>query len=287
MKINTHKLSYWVLGLMVVIYLVSSAFNQLDTLALAPAIKAFCYLRQFPYLTIMGLIIQQPSSTFMVFLLAIITVFLGYKLLNKKHTPSNWLGIGFIFWGLGALMAGISYQAFGYYLKCVAYDTCRFTDHFELIYMSLTVISLSAIMLAYASMVKKLVYQKYLTIFAFGSSLLYALVQGIGMVIPIQFLISYEGLLVFLAPNLIIFMMISYLNRKEMLHKRLLAMWLWFIGVNIAYFVALYANLTWPLYKATGIWFNENDVLHVLLILWMLRWLVWIKPVLDKDTSIS
>jgi len=272
---------------MVLIYLISSAFSHIADLALVPAIKPFCFLRQTPNLNILNLIIQQPSSTVIVFLLAFLTIYLGYKLLDKHHSPSHWLGIGFIFWGLGALMAGISYQAFGYYLKCVGYDTCRFTDHFELIYMSLTVISLSAIMLAYASMVKNALYQKILTIFAFGSALLYALVQGLGMVLPIQFLISYEGLLVFLAPNLIIFMIISYLKRKEVLHKRLFTLWLWFIGLNIAYFGALYANFTWPLYNSTGIWFNENDVLHVLLIIWMLAWLVWIKPVLKHNQSLS
>ncbi|MEI7667897.1 MAG: hypothetical protein WCI62_02740 [Erysipelotrichaceae bacterium] len=287
MKLNTHKLSYWVLGSMVLIYLIFSAFNHLADLALVPTIKPFCFLSQTPNLIVSNFIIQQPSSTVIVFLLAFVTIYLGYKLLNKQHMPSFWLGIGFIFWGLGAFMAGISYQAFGYYLKCVGYDTCRFTDHFELIYMSLTVISLSAIMLAYASMVKNQVYQKYLTLFAFGSALLYAIIQGIGMVVPVQFLVSYEGLLVFLAPNLIIFMIISYKKRKELLHKRLFTMWLWFIGVNIAYFVALFASFTWPLYESTGIWFNENDVLHVLLIIWMIALLVWIKPVLDKTQSDS
>jgi hypothetical protein len=85
-------------------------------------------------------------------------------------------------------------------------------------------------------------------------------------------------MLIFLATNIGLMMIISYRRKAESLHRRLWNLWLLFLGVNAAYFVALFSGYALPLYESTGIWFNENDVLHVLLLAWMVLWVTLVKP---------
>lgn len=195
-----------------------------------------------------------------------------YYIKYKNNQFSLWLGINFILWGLGAFLAGLSYQVFGYYLKCVGNEYCTFTNWIELLYMTLTVLSINALLVAYSYLSNHKKIQNNLQNFALGSVVLYALFQGIGIVLSNQFMISYEGMLLFLSPNIIIMMWINYQNLNKSLHKKIWIIWLLFLAVNIAYFVALFSNQGPFLYSNFNIWFNENDTLHVLLIIWMLIW---------------
>jgi len=252
-------------------------FSKISTLFMVPEIMTQAYIDQWPYYKFNDLIIQQPSSSIIILILTIVTVGLGiHYLLSKKTRFAYWLGVNFIFWGLGAFFAGISYQAFGYALKCVGLPRCTFTNWVELLYMTLTVISINAILMAYASLIhdyNKAVFLKRMALLSVG---IYSIFQGIGMLIPVQFMISYEGMLLFLSPNIVIFMVLSYRLRSEKLHHRLLNLWIIFIGINLAYFVALFADIGSIIMKSTGLWFNENDTLHVLLILWMIAWWIMI-----------
>lgn len=257
----------------IISFIVSFQFNQINRLLIQPLINSDVFLSQYPYIKLNNLIIQQPTSTFFILLLAIITVGLGvYYIKNKNNQFSFWLGINFIFWGIGAFLAGLSYQAFGYYLKCTNLEYCTFTNWVELLYMTFTVISINALLIAYSYLTKNKKVQRNLQNFAIISVVLYSLFQGIGIVLPNQFMISYEGMLLFLSPNIIIMMWINFKNLNETLHKRLWNIWLLFLGVNIAYFVALFSNQGLFLYSNFNIWFNENDTLHVFLIAWMLIW---------------
>jgi len=257
----------------IISFIVSFQFSQIDRLLIQPQINSEMFLSQYLYIKINNLIIQQPTSTFFILLLAIITLGLGlYYLKNKSNKFSLWLGINFVFWGLGAFLAGLSYQAFGYYLKCTNLEYCTFTNWIELLYMTLTVLSINALLVAYSYLSNHKKIQNNLHKFALGSVVLYALFQGIGIVLSNQFMISYEGMLLFLSPNIIIMMWINYQNLNKSLHKKLWIIWLLFLGVNIAYFVALFSNQGPFLYSNFNIWFNENDTLHVLLIIWMLIW---------------
>lgn len=265
----------------IISFIVSFQFSRIDRLLIQPLLNSDMFLSQYPFIKFNNLIIQQPTSTFFIFLLAIITVGLGmYYIKNKNNQFSLWLGINFIFWGLGAFLAGLSYQAFGYYLKCVGIEYCTFTNWVELLYMTLTVISINALLVAYSFLSNNKKVQNNLQNYAIGSVILYALFQGIGIVLPNQFMISYEGMLMFLSPNIIIMMWINYKNLNQPLHKKLWMIWLLFLGVNIAYFVALFSGQGLYLYSSFNIWFNENDTLHVLLIIWML---VWRLKIQNKD----
>lgn len=53
------------------------------------------------------------------------------------------------------------------------------------------------------------------------------------------------------------------------MHLALLKTWAGFVAVIVAYVIALEMGITQKLWSR-GIWFSENDVLHVGMILWIL-----------------
>ena len=270
---SNHRKGLIVLIVTMMNFLLFNLFSKIHLILYIPKIDSFSFLNQYPYIKLNNLIIQQPTSTFFIFLLSFITVELGvYYLKNKNSQFNTWLGINFIFWGIGAFLAGLSYQAFGYYLKCTYLEYCTFTNWVELLYMTFTVLRINALLVAYSNLVDSLKVKKILQNFAISSVIIYSLFQGLGIILPNQFMISYEGMLLFLSPNIMIMMWINYKNLSNSLHKKLWNIWLIFLGINIAYFVALFSQQGAFLYSNFNIWFNENDTLHVLLIIWMLIW---------------
>ena len=62
----------------------------------------------------------------------------------------------------------------------------------------------------------------------------------------------------------------SYCERRDRMSLALLGTWAGFVMVIVAYVLALAMGITQILWTR-GIWFTENDVLHVGMILWILR----------------
>jgi len=277
-KMKTRK--HWAVvsgGMSLVLFIVGLSFSQVNTILMDPMITAADLIAQAPSIDLGGLVLQQPSSTVLVFLLGLITMVVGIVYVRHSSFIQRWLGINFILWGLGAWVAGISYQAFGAALKCVGDEPCSWTNGVELFYMVLTVLSINALLVAYSGFTERRV-RNQLQWGAMVSVIAYGLFQGIGMILPIQFLLSYEFMLIFLATNILLMMAISYRRKAQPLHHRLWTIWLLFLGVNVAYFAALFSGYALPLYQNTGLWFNENDVLHVFLAAWMVLWITWVKP---------
>jgi hypothetical protein len=256
-----------------------SLFSKVDHIELIPSINFQQVLDSMPYayLPRFNIYFQQPFSSLLVFALGFVILYVGYVYLKHSGFVTRWLGINFIFWGLGAMVAGISYQAFGAHLKCALYDSCRFTHLVELFYMSLTVLSINALLIAYSGF-HTTHPRSRLQVLALISVFAYTILQGIGMIIPVKFLLTYEFMLIFLSINIIIMMVTDYNRRQVLVHKKLFMLWVAFLVVNLSYFVALFSGYAQPLYQQTGIWFNENDVLHLVLLIWILGWLSWIKP---------
>lgn len=273
-------LKHWAVisgGMSLVLFIVGLSFGQVNTILMDPMITAADLNAQAPSIDLGGLVLQQPSSTALVFLLGLITILVGMGYVRYQSFIQRWLGINFILWGLGAWVAGISYQAFGAALKCVGDAPCSWTNGVELFYMVLTVLSINALLVAYSGFTEGKV-RHQLQRGAMFSVITYGLFQGLGMILPIQFLLSYEFMLIFLATNILLMTAISYRRKAQPLHRRLWQIWLLFLGVNAAYFVALFSGYATPLYQNTGLWFNENDVLHVLLAVWMVLWITLVKP---------
>ena len=78
-------------------------------------------------------------------------------------------------------------------------------------------------------------------------------------------------LLVFAAPNILLRLALNgwrYYRLRDPMDLALLGTWLW-LGITLgAYFLYLVLDLTHDL-SAQGVWFSENDVLLIGLILWM------------------
>ena len=69
----------------------------------------------------------------LVFLLAGLWVASGVSFLRTRRGQRSraWLGVALILGGVGAALAGVSYQAFSYELKCAGLELCRLTNGWE------------------------------------------------------------------------------------------------------------------------------------------------------------
>ncbi len=219
------------------------------------------------------IILVQPSTTAIVYLLGIVTVGAGLYFLRirKAHRSRFWWGIALLLWGIGALFAGTSYEAFSYQIKCLGRDACIWTSWWELCYLVLSVASVDAMLIAEAYACTSGKWRNNLKLYAFVSVVLYLITVLIGAFLPNKFLISFELLLLVSAPNIVIFLILNgwrYSRLKQRKDLVLLGTWGGLILTIAAYFLYYISGLTQRLW-ASGLWFSENDVLHIGLILWM------------------
>ena len=218
-------------------------------------------------------ILMQPSSTFFVYLLGFLTIGFGLFFMKKanKQKSKQWWGVALLLWGIGALLAGTSYQAFSYEIKCAGREFCLWTSWWEIFYMVFSVASVNAMIVAvsYASAIGKL--RKSLTVYAIVNFTFYTFIIFIGSFLPVKFLISFELMLLFLAPGIIFLFGLNlrrYLKYKLALERSLSITWVWLGVTLVVYFLYLMLDVT-PVLWAQGIWFSENDILHIGLITWI------------------
>ncbi len=263
---------------------------KLDQVHAQPLITPDQFLKSMPYLKFTvferEFILIQPMSTFFVYFLGLLTLCIGFYLLyySRYEKARIWWSYGLLLWGVGAIVAGTSYQAFGYELKCAAQTYCRATSSWEIAYLLISCYSFNALLTAhtYTSLpaYRRMNVQK----FALFSSIIYTGMMVFGILSANRFLVSYEALLVFLFPNILVFMVLTYQRSRlyrSLMNRRIMNTWIFFILINLIYLVYLYFGVGTQLYQTTGLWFSENDVLHVLLILWMLRIQTRIIPILQ------
>ncbi|MBN2268045.1 MAG: hypothetical protein JXC35_01345 [Acholeplasmataceae bacterium] len=269
--------------LLTILSLILFALFLPTTLLQEPKITPVEFLSGILYWTIYignrSLIIIYPSETLIVFFLGIEILLLGWSFLKKRdHEPSFWWGISMIFWGIGTLLAGTSYQGLGYELKCNGEPFCLFTSWFELSYLYFTALSISALAIAFAKSVLPKDKQSLLVKYGFVSSICYTLILITGTILEMRFLISYELFTIFFMPLFLIFFIyniIYYKKHRDHLNRSLMITWLLFLVVNVSYYVYYFLGFTDWLYQNYHIWFSANDVLHVTLIIWMA--FIWIK----------
>jgi len=251
---------------------------RLDGLLAAPLTTPTAFLASMPHIDLPWLgrsvVLIQPSSTILVYLLGLVTVAFGLWFLRTKRGEASrglW-GIGLVLWGLGALAAGTSYQAFGYVLKGEGRPWVAYTSDFELVYLLLTCWSIDFLVAATARAVAEGKARAFLASFAWIHAVAYTGVLLVGAVVPVRFLISYEG---FMAMNALSFLLMfgfsveRHRRRKDRPSLDFIGLWLGFLGVNLGYFAVLFSGIPARLYERSGVWFNENDTLHVLLLAWM------------------
>lgn len=258
--------------------LILPACGRLDTILYSPpqtpqswlAIQPFLQLRLFGQ----AVIIIQPSTSLIVYLLGLLTIAAGVYFLRIREGQRArlWWGIALLLWGLGALLAGTSYEAFSYQIKCAGREACAWTSGWEVLYLLLSVASVDAMLVAvaYACATGRL--RRALIVYALANLAVYAALLLAGILVPVKFLVSFELLILFAAPTVLILLILNgwrYVKFKERLDLLLLITWIGLVITLAAYFAYLVLGITQRLW-AQGIWFSENDVLHIGLIIWML-----------------
>jgi hypothetical protein len=227
-------------------------------------------------------ILSQPSSSFLVYFLGFFYLYLGFQFWKDRfnHKSKYWWAIGFYLTGFAAILAGTSYQALGYELKCSGREFCRWTTWWEINYEIFQNAGMNGFLIAtaYSNTTGKL--RKFLFSYAIFNAISYTVMVIFGAVFPIQFLVSFEFLELSCLPSILFFLWISiigYFREKDRMNLYLRNTWILFLFVIIAYIVYMDFGVTNFLWSK-GIWFTENDVLHVGLIFWVYYILINLTP---------
>lgn len=251
--------------------------NRLDTIEYSPKLTPEAFLKMQDWMKIeifnLSFILSQPTSSIIVYFVSLFDLYVAYVfLINIQNQKSRlWWGIGLIFTGVGALLAGTSYQAFGYELKCGGRETCRWTNWFEINYELLSAVGMNAFLVACAYSNAEGKFRKGLILYAIINTIVYCLLTLYGAFVPIQFLVSFEFLTLASTPTVIFFIWLytkDYNRTKNNMNLYLRNTWIILILVMVVYMVYLILGFTAPLWEK-GIWFTENDVLHVGMVYWV------------------
>ena len=263
--------------LVLILLFLLSGCSSLASIPYSPAQTPEDWLRSQPNLVIsLGaarFILVQPSSTLFVYLLGVLTIAAGIHFLRiqANHQSRKWWGIALLLWGIGALLAGTSYQAFSYEIKCAGRAVCSWTSWWEILYLLFSAASIDAmaVAIAYSSFTKKP--RRWLIGYAGLSFAAYTAAVLVGTFTLDTFLISFELLLLATGPSILLLFILNgwhYLRLKEKKELALAITWIWLAVVIAAYFLYYILGISHTLWSQ-GIWFSENDVLHIGLISWM------------------
>ena len=260
---------------------ISSAFKRLKSLrCIEPALTPENWSEFQPCITIRfasrDVILSQPSSTLFVYSLGILMIGVGLNFLwlRGDQVSRSWWGISLLLWGIGVLLAGTSYQAFGYHIKCAGQETCAWTSWWEVIYLMLQQVSLDALLVAIAYSCTGGILQTALLGYALINAVGYVILTFIGGIIPIKTLITFELMVWISTPLLLIMFALSawrYHTHGTTMDLAFVGAWVLLLLTMAAYWLYDKLDITPKLWaKNRRIWFSQNDVLHIGLILWMI-----------------
>lgn len=251
--------------------------DRLGEIDYSPEISPEAFLQNQPWMNVrlgnFNFIWSQPSSSLIVFFVALYTIFRGYKFLSNTQDQRSkfWWGIGLLLTGIGAVFAGISYQAFGYEIKCHGREFCTFTSEWEVAYMLLSALGMGAFVLAAAYTNAKGNFRKAMIASALLGMITYLSFLFYGISSAIQSLVAFEFMAAFSAVAVVFLIVLhglAWFRKRDSMNRSLLIVWLVFVAVFVAYSLYPSLGITNALWSK-GIWFNENDLLHVGMILWI------------------
>ena len=186
--------------------LLLSACGRLDELTYQPATTPAQWCDQRPCVHVGDTVVNEPLGTFLVFLLAVLWVASGIYFLRTRRGQRSreWLGVALILGGIGAALAGVSYQAFSYELKCAGLELCRLTNGWEVGFSVTQACSVSAMLIAVAHACTTGRLRRGLIIFAGVNAAAYLVVTVVGVLIPSAALLSFAVLMLFAVPGILI-----------------------------------------------------------------------------------
>ena len=253
-----------------------SGCGRIDELAYQPPTTPAEWCTQRPCVDVGGVTLAEPWSSALVFALALLWLGVGvYFLVTRRSQRSRtWFGTSLVLGGLAAGSAGISYQALSYELKCAGRDVCALTNGYEIAYSLLQVASLSAMVVAVAYALASPHARRAISVYAVVNLLVYIVITIAGMLVPRAFLLSFELLLLFAVPALVIAAVLAVRRWPGPLARRILWVLVLLVLVQVAYLVYFALGITESLW-ASGIYFSANDVLHVGMLAWLVV-TVWV-----------
>ena len=250
--------------------------GRLDELQYSPATTPDQWCQQRPCVEVGDTILNEPLGTVLVFGLALLWLIVGtYFLLTRAGQRSRaWFGLALLLGGVSAALAGISYQALSYVLKCEGLQYCRLTNGFEVGYSLTQAFSVSAMLVAVAYACTTGGTRRGFLTYAGVNAGVYVLVTVIAVMLPSAVLLSFPVLMLFAVPGLVMVIVIAARRRADQMARVILNIALLQILVQAAYFAYYAAGITQTLWDdGKGFYFSENDVLHVGMILWLVY--VW------------
>ena len=267
--------------LLIVTAAISSAFSRLKFIRYTdPVLTPENWCEVQPCTTIKlaskEIILTQPSSTFLVYLLGVLAIGVGLNFLwlQGDQVSRLWWGISLLLWGIGALLAGTSYQAFGYQIKCAGQETCAWTSWWEVIYLMFQQVSMDALLVAIAYSCTQGTLRMVLLGYALLIAVVYVILAFIGGMIPVKSMITFELMVWVSTPIFLIILVLNgwrYYMLSTPMDLALMGAWILLLSTMAAYWLYDKLDITPKLWaKGKGIWFSQNDVLHIGLILWMI-----------------
>jgi hypothetical protein len=238
-------------------------------------------------------LLTQPSSSAIVYLLGIITIAIGSYFIQIKgsSTAFLWWGIALLLWGVGTLLAGTSYQAFGYQIKCKGRKICSWTSWWEVVYLILQQLSVDAMLAAVVFSCTTGKWRLFLICLALIWAAGYTILVLIGALLPVKKLITFELMVWISSPIILILIILNswrYLQLQNPLDLFLLIAWLFLLIVLTAYWIYDKLDITTRLWaKGDGIWFSQNDLLHIGLVLWMFYLSIVVTQYISNNTVIQ
>ena len=258
--------------------------GRLDNLSYEPATTPQQWCVQRPCIQVGSTVVSEPLSSLLVFSLAVLWVVVGCHLLKTRRGQCcrTWLGIALVLGGVGAAQAGVSYQMFSFVLKCAGREYCQLTNGFEVGYSVTQALSVSAMLaaVAYACTIGRL--RRGLIGYGIVNAVAYLLIVIAGVMLPSRTLLSFAVLMLFALPGIILVIIVAgrrYWQTGQQMDGAPLVAALLLVLVQVAYFAYGAAGITQRLWNdGRGVYFSENDVLHV----GMIAWLAYVFAVVGK-----
>ncbi len=268
-------------SLLVIVKAVWSSFSRLKSIRYTdPELTTANWCEVQPCMKIQiasrKIILTQPTSTFFVYSLGLLTIGAGvyFLLIRDSEISRLWWGISLLLWGIGTLLAGTSYQAFGYEIKCSGRQSCAWTSWWEVVYLMFQQVSLNAMLVAVAYSCTGGSLKMVLSVYALANAVVYVIFTFVGGIVPIKSFITFNLMVRISTPILLILFILNgwrYYMLRDPMDLALLGSWILLLLTSTAYFLYDNLDITQRLWaRGEGIWFSQNDVLHICLILWII-----------------
>jgi hypothetical protein len=222
-----------------------------------------------PCFGIGGVTLTQPLGSILVYLLALLWIAGAFRFwrIRDGQRSRAWMALALVLGGIGAALAGTSYQFLGYELKCAGRDLCLWTNWLEVAYMKVQAASNSAMLIAVAYACTTGALRRWLVIYAVVTTAAYLALATYGALTGTRPLITFELLTAFAAPGLLLILVVAtvrWLRDRGSMDLALIGAGVWLIVTIAAYSAYLAAGLTASLWDGgDGFYFSENDVLHL------------------------